>query len=176
MQLLSLLRLTLATILLAGIASSTRSAEPLPGLRLDGRIIEGFSMGGFGAAHLGFKYPDLFGAVSIIDGALLDLGTMQNRHAGLYQRIFGGSEERFRAENPRTLIEQNAAAIRGKTAIRFAVGALVGGNRSMHEQLDRLNIAHDFDVFDVGHNQGAIYDSLGEKNWDFYKRALAAAK
>jgi endo-1,4-beta-xylanase len=26
--------------------------------RRDGRIVEGFSMGGFGAAHLGFKYPE----------------------------------------------------------------------------------------------------------------------
>jgi len=31
----------------------------------EGRAVEGFSMGGFGAAHLGFKYPDVFGVVSI---------------------------------------------------------------------------------------------------------------
>src|SRR5262249_20270493 len=30
-----------------------------------GRALDGFSMGGFGAAHLGFKYPDVFGVVSI---------------------------------------------------------------------------------------------------------------
>src|SRR5665213_2208447 len=29
------------------------------------RGVEGFSMGGFGAAHLGFKFPDLFGVISI---------------------------------------------------------------------------------------------------------------
>src|SRR4029453_14108563 len=73
----------------------------------EGRIIEGFSMGGFGAAHLGLKYPKLFGTVSIIDGALVDLATMQNRHSDLYERIFGGKEERFLAENPRTLARKN---------------------------------------------------------------------
>jgi endo-1,4-beta-xylanase len=29
------------------------------------RAAEGFSMGGFGAAHLGFKYPEIFGAVAM---------------------------------------------------------------------------------------------------------------
>ena len=30
-----------------------------------GRAVDGFSMGGFGAAHLGFKHPEVFGVVSI---------------------------------------------------------------------------------------------------------------
>lgn len=141
----------------------------------EGRIIEGFSMGGFGAAHLGFKYPDQFCAVSIIDGALVDLSTMQTRHSDLYLRIFGGSEDRFTAENPRTLITRNTDALRDRTAIRLAVGALVPGNRSFHEQLSDLKLAHDYDTFDVGHNHTAIYESLGDKNWQFYQRALADA-
>jgi len=142
----------------------------------EGRIIEGFSMGGFGAAHLGFKYPDLFCAVSIIDGALLDLNAMQTRHADLYQRIFGGSEGRFAAENPRTLVEKNADVIRGRTAIRLAVGALVPGNRSFHEQLSKLKLDHEYDVFDVGHNHAAIYENLGDKNWKFYQMALSTSE
>jgi endo-1,4-beta-xylanase len=141
--------------------------------RREGRMIEGFSMGGFGAAHLGFKHPELFGAVSIIDGALLDLATMQRRHADLYQRIFGGKEENFQAEEPRTLVAKNADAIRGKMAVRLAVGAIVPANRSFHEQLTGLGIAHDYDTFEVGHNHRAIYERLGDKNWRFYRDALA---
>ena len=34
------------------------------------RAIEGFSMGGYGAAYIGFKYPDVFGVVSILAGAM----------------------------------------------------------------------------------------------------------
>lgn len=139
----------------------------------EGRIVEGFSMGGFGAAHLAFKYPEVFCAVSLLDAALLNLGTMQNRHAALYQRIFGGREEAFEAENPRTLLEKNAEVLRGRMAIRFGVGALVEGNRSLHEQLTRLNIAHEYDAFEgAGHNHGAILDRLGDKNWVFYRAAL----
>jgi endo-1,4-beta-xylanase len=138
----------------------------------DGRMVEGFSMGGFGAAHLGFKYPELFGAVSIVDGALADVDAMRARQAEVFQRIFGGSPERYASENPRTLVEKNADNIRGKMAIRLAVGALVPGNRSFHEQLTRLNIPHDYDAFEVSHNPLAIYDSLGDKNWRFYREAF----
>jgi len=138
-----------------------------------GRIVEGFSMGGFGAAHLGFKYPELFGAVSIVDGALADVDAMRTRQAEIFQRIFGGSPERYASENPRTLVEKNTDDIRGKMAIRLAVGLLVPGNRTFHEQLTGLNIPHDYDVFDVGHNPLAIYDSLGDKNWRFYREALS---
>jgi endo-1,4-beta-xylanase len=142
--------------------------------RREGRIVEGFSMGGFGAAHLGFKYPELFGTVSMIDAALVSLDTMRERHSALYRRIFGGKAENFQAEDPRALVDRNAAAIRGRMAVRLAVGALVPGNRSFHETLTDLNIAHDYDELAVGHIHGAIYDGLGAKNWEFYRRALAA--
>jgi enterochelin esterase-like enzyme len=139
----------------------------------EGRIIEGFSMGGFGAAHLAFKYPERFGAVSLLDAALLDLATMQRRHEALYQRIFGGRPETFIAEHPRTLLEKNVSAIRGRMKVRLAVGALVQGNRSLHEDLTRLGVVHDYDTFEgAGHSHAPILDRLGEKNWAFYRAAL----
>jgi hypothetical protein len=57
--------------------------------------------------------------------------------------------------------------------VRLAVGPLVAGNRSFHEQLEKLNIVHDYDLFDVSHNHGEVYDGLGDKNWEFYRRAFA---
>lgn len=138
----------------------------------EGRMIEGFSMGGFGAAHLGFKYPNLFGSVSIIDGALLDLGTMKTRHAELFATVFGGSEIFFTAEHPHTLLERNASQIKNMV-IRQTVGAIAGPNVAMHALLSKRGIAHDYDLFDVGHQVGALYEHLGAKNGDFYRRAFA---
>ncbi|MEI8291538.1 MAG: alpha/beta hydrolase-fold protein [Verrucomicrobiota bacterium] len=144
--------------------------------RREGRMIEGFSMGGYGAGHLGFKYPELFGAVSMIDGALVDLGTIKHRHGELFQRIFDSNEENFTAAHPLTLVEKNVAQIKGRTLIRQAVGKLVQPNTVMHEQLNRLRIAHDYHVFEgVGHNLAAIYERLGEKNWEFYAKAFGAS-
>jgi len=37
----------------------------------EGRLLDGYSMGGYGAARLGFKYPELFRAVSIMGGGPL---------------------------------------------------------------------------------------------------------
>ncbi len=32
--------------------------------RREARVLEGLSMGGYGAFHLGFKYPEMFGMIS----------------------------------------------------------------------------------------------------------------
>ena len=58
----------------------------------EGRMIEGFSMGGYGAGHFGFKYPELFGSISMIDAAVVDLNVMKTRHAEVFQRIFDGKD------------------------------------------------------------------------------------
>jgi enterochelin esterase-like enzyme len=141
-----------------------------------GRMIEGFSMGGFGAGHLGFKYPELFGSVSMIDAALVDLNVMRNRHAEIFQRVFDGKDENFTPAHPLALVVKNAALIKGRTLVRQAVGALVGPNVSLHEQMTNLGITHDYDKFNgVGHNAAAIYEKLADKNWEFYRKAFQAA-
>ena len=139
----------------------------------EGRIIEGFSMGGYGAAHLGFKYPQEFGAVSIIDGSLVDAEAMERGQTALYKRIFG-DKGRFAAEDPRTLLQKNKETIRGKTHIRVVVGKLVPVNSSFHQQLTQLKIDHAYQETNVDHNPMAIYESLGEKNWEFYRQATAS--
>jgi enterochelin esterase-like enzyme len=141
--------------------------------RREARMIEGFSMGGYGAGHLGFKYPELFGSVSMIDAAMVDLNVMKTRHADIFQRIFDGKEETFNDAHPLMLAEKNVAQIKGRTLIRQVVGALVGPNAVLHEKMTRLGIAHDYVLFEgVGHNLGAIYEGLGDNNWAFYAKAF----
>jgi enterochelin esterase-like enzyme len=132
------------------------------------RAIEGFSMGGFGAAHLGFKYPDLFSAVSIMAGALLDDESAKGAPdlittPSLFKKCFG-TLEYFHAGSPWVVVRDNAARIRGRTQIRMAVGdndALCGRNRRYHELLKDLNIAHEFTILPgVGHDPEAIYAAL----------------
>ncbi len=139
----------------------------------ESRMIEGFSMGGYGAGHFGFKYPELFGSVSMIDAAVVDLNVMKNRHAEVFQRIFDGKDESFTAAHPVALAEKNAVQIKGRMLIRQAVGALVAPNEALHGQMTSLGIAHDYVVFEgIGHNLAAIYERLGDKNWEFYAKAF----
>jgi enterochelin esterase-like enzyme len=145
-----------------------------------GRLIEGFSMGGYGAARLGFKYPQYFGAVSILAGGPLDLDFKGPRAEGnpaererILQETFGGDMEYFKAQSPVTVIQQQANLVRGNVRVRIAVGSRDNTaqlNRAYSKLLNGLNIAHSFTmILDVGHDTRALLSGLGESNWEFYR-------
>jgi enterochelin esterase-like enzyme len=48
----------------------------------EGRLLDGYSMGGYGAARLGFKYHDLFRSVSMMGGGPLQAELIQTPRAG----------------------------------------------------------------------------------------------
>jgi enterochelin esterase-like enzyme len=124
------------------------------------RAVEGFSMGGFGAAHLGFKYPEVFGTVSMFSAALFDESS---------------DEDFLEATSPWRLVFKNAAVIRGRTLIRMIVGdqdPMLELNRKFDLLLASLNIPHDYIVVArLGHNEARIYKYLGDSAFLFYRRA-----
>jgi enterochelin esterase-like enzyme len=149
----------------------------------EGRIIEGFSMGGYGAARLGFKYPQLFGAVSILAGGPLDLDFAGPRAAGnpaererILNGTFGSDLDYYRSQNPIRVAEQQADAVRGKVRVRMAVGSRDNTgplNRAYSDHLKKLNIAHTFTIVPgMGHDTLALLRGLGDANWEFYGAAL----
>jgi enterochelin esterase-like enzyme len=150
----------------------------------EGRIIEGFSMGGYGAARLGFKYPQLFGAVSILAGGPLDLdfaGPRATGNPGERERIldstFGGDLDYYRLQHPTAIVQKQAESVRGKVRVRMAVGARDNTgplNRAYSEHLKKLNIAHTFTIVPgVGHETLALLKGLGDANWEFYRLSLS---
>jgi endo-1,4-beta-xylanase len=145
--------------------------------RREARGVEGMSMGGYGAAHLGFKYPELFGAVSMLAAALIDAGGVQARPGSLLQRIHGGRQEIYDANSPWTVIEKHAEAIRGKTRVRMWVGdqdQLLGVNQRYHALLQRLNIEHEYEVMPgIGHAYPPLYEKMGERAFAFYSAAFS---
>lgn len=150
----------------------------------EGRMIEGFSMGGYGAGRLAFKYPGLFAAVSMLGPGPLQLdflaiGPRSNRRARrrVLQAIYGGDLEYFKAQSPWVLAEQNADALRGNMLIRLVIGEkdeMLSIVRDFSSHLRRLNLAHEFIVVpNVGHNPPALLTALGEANWSFYRKAFS---
>jgi len=150
----------------------------------EGRLIEGFSMGGYGAARLGLKYPDVFAGFSCLAGGPLDLdfaGPRATGNPGERERIlrdtFGGDLDYFRAQSPLTLAAQQADAVRGKLCIRIAAGLRDNTgplNRVFSDRLTELQIEHTFTkVPGVGHDTLALLKGLGEANWEFYRAAFA---
>ena len=155
-------------------------------VKREARLIEGFSMGGYGAARLGLKYPDVFGAVSILAGGPLDLdfaGPRATENPAERERIlketWGGDMAYYRAQSPWIVVEQNAASVRGKVVIRQAVGDhdnTLELNRAFSEQLCKLEIPHTFaSLPDVAHDTISIFNALGDANWAFYRSVFGAA-
>jgi S-formylglutathione hydrolase FrmB len=152
----------------------------------EARMIEGFSMGGYGAARLGLKYPQLFGAVSILAGGPLDLDFAGLRAAGnpaererILNSTFGGDLDYYRAIHPITVAEQQADAVRGKIRVRIVAGARDNTgplNRTYSDHLKKLNIAHTFTIVPrVGHETLPLLTALGEENWQFYRSSLGSS-
>jgi|UniRef100_UPI0037847795 S-formylglutathione hydrolase FrmB len=152
----------------------------------EARMIEGFSMGGYGAARLGLKYPQLFGAVSILAGGPLDLDFAGPRAAGnpaererILNSTFGGDLDYYRAIHPITVAEQQVDAVRGKIRVRIVAGARDNTgplNRTYSDHLKKLNIAHTFTIVPrVGHETLPLLTALGEENWQFYRSSLGSS-
>jgi len=140
------------------------------------RAVQGYSMGGWGAAHLGFKYPHLFGVVCIDAGALLDPRALRERHPDIFDQTFGTADN-YLANHPRMLIEKNADKVRGRTFIHIGVGekdALLQVNQEYHELLTALEIEHEYEVVPgVAHFNRDYHRVLGADGFAFYKKAFA---
>jgi endo-1,4-beta-xylanase len=149
-----------------------------------GRAIDGFSMGGFGAAHLGFKYPELFGVVSIQAPPLLGPELTSPLPARAWSRLFptamGGNLEYFRANDPFSLVAKNADALRDRTVIRIIAHAedenwLVPRCDELHRLLMKHAIAHHFLCLTnvKSHSPNQVMDTLGDAGLMFYGSAFS---
>jgi S-formylglutathione hydrolase FrmB len=123
------------------------------------RVIEGISMGGYGALLIAFKHPELFAAVAAHSAALFDElpaapADQSDRRAGfryaLATKLFGTPPDLayFQANNPLQLARANAAAIK-RLKIYFDVGdhdryGFQGGNQKLDATLTEAGIKHEF--------------------------------
>jgi endo-1,4-beta-xylanase len=149
----------------------------------EARGIEGFSMGGFGAAHFGFKYPDRFGVVSILAPALLgpdiEGDTLRRKWSNLFSAALGSDLTYFEANNPFDLALKNAGQLRGRSIIRIVPHDtpehwLIPRCEKLHALLNEHGIDSDLIVCaEVDrHNYGALYDKLGESGIGFFANAF----
>ena len=153
----------------------------------EGRILEGFSMGGYGAARLGFKHRDLFAGISILAGGPFDLelrGPRAQQNPRLREQLLrdvcGNDLQYFKAISPWAVAATAAVALRDKkTVIRQTVGDRDDTrdlNRLFHDRMTDLKIAHEYyELPNVGHDARALLTALADENGKFYRRALGLA-
>jgi len=148
----------------------------------EARIVEGFSMGGYGAARFGFSHRDVFAAVSMLGAGPLQLDFTHGPRskAGTRRRVlevvYGGDLDYFRTLSPWQIAERNADALRGMP-IRQIIGGqdeLLPANQDFHGHLNTLNITHDYiQVPGIGHDAQALITTLGDRMWSFHRHAFA---
>jgi enterochelin esterase-like enzyme len=142
--------------------------------RREGRLIEGYSMGGYGAGHLGFKYPELFGAVVVNAGALMDPDVEHVPKDGPMYGVFGDDRQRRMDEHPEHLARKNADKLRGQTHIRIGCGkadSLLPRNQSLDKLLTQLKIEHEYEeVSGVAHSSAVYYKKLGGMALEFHRK------
>lgn len=148
----------------------------------EGRLVEGFSMGGYGAARYGFAHHEVFGSISVLAGGPLQPdfteGPRTNREARerLLDELFGGDMSNFYDVSPWNQAEVHARALRDGRPIQIVVGErdeLRPNNVAFSQRVDDLGISHDYiDIPGVGHDAPALVDGMGEARWAFYRRAL----
>jgi enterochelin esterase-like enzyme len=148
-----------------------------------GRAVDGFSMGGFGAAHLGFKFPETFGVVSIQAPALLGPELKSPLPARAWSRLFPtameGDSDYFRANDPFALVVKNADALGDRSVIRIIAHDedehwLVPRCDELHRLLLEHGIAHQFLCLTnvKSHNPNQVNDTLGDAGLMFYSSAF----
>ena len=149
----------------------------------EGRLLDGFSMGGYGAARLGFKYPDLFRSVSIVGAGPMQSELKSTPRASriqaedLLKRAYGGDQSVFQEVSPRKFAQLNAKKIKQESLVRMVIGdkdETFGNNEAFHRHLEALGIPHGWTIVPgVGHEPERVFGSLGDENWAFYRQAFA---
>ena len=141
----------------------------------DKTIIEGHSMGGYGALRFGFKYPHIFGKVSAIGPGPLQNDLLQGSEeyiAGIkvrqyvFNAIYGNSSEYY-IENSPLQLSKEYSKDSGNLTIRIIVGKDDEGysaTKRFHEDLLNQKIKHEFNELEgIGHSPAEI---LNEINFD----------
>ena len=148
----------------------------------DGRLLDGFSMGGYGAARLGFRYPKLFRHVSIMGaGPMQESLDSTPRASGknaadLLNEVYGGDQAHFKRLSPHHYAEQNSAVLSQSSHLRLVIGdqdETFENNDRFHAQLVRLGIPHDWIILPgIGRNPMHVLRALGDQHWHFYRKAF----
>jgi len=140
------------------------------------RAIEGFSMGGFGALHLGFKYPHLFGGVTALAHAPIRPDSGWPKVERVWQLgPFAGNVDYFAENDPFQLVEKNAEAIRVGTQTRLTVGDAdnpntVARTRELHEKMTGVDLPCQLIVVPgIKHSYMNLYAELGDGEFQFYR-------
>lgn len=153
-----------------------------------GRIVEGFSMGGYGAARFGLKYPELFAGFSMLGAGPVQLDFINYPHVRtpleqrleIFEEVYGSDPDFFEEVSPWRLAESAVGNLPEGYMIRSVVGDADILRFMNHDLRDHWNdLGLDFtylEVPDVDHVAMGLYFYLTQNGKQtFYSEAFAIA-
>lgn len=140
------------------------------------RIIQGFSMGGFGAAKFATKFPGLFRTCVIYDGAMLSWTQVQQRHAIQAQEIFNNDSARFEQYSPWAWLTLNGTTLASSSVFRDSVGALQNENRAWRDALAVHPQSSEYVETGLPHAVRPLLDAQGANSWALIGQRLLDAE
>ena len=140
----------------------------------EGRVIAGLSMGGYGAAKLALKYPDIFCAGVSHSGAVAFGHRRMHQEWPEYAWLTGifGENPTGGTDDIFALAEHSDPAKR--PALRIDCGTedfLLDQNRTLHTHLDALGIPHEYAEHPGGHGWD-YWDLHIQDTLQFFARVL----
>lgn len=99
------------------------------------RHVQGFSMGGYGAALLELKHQDVFATITILDGAMHNWETISSVRESIVKKQFANDEEYFNQWSPWYWADK---ANLSQTPIFIIEGLMVNYNTRYYNRLKEL--------------------------------------
>ncbi len=147
------------------------------------RGISGVSMGGFGALHMGLKYPELFGSVSAHSAALMEKppeAMTSGARLGFLEDVFGWPVDRAFWERNSVFTAARHAPLDRDWKIYFDCGSdddfgFDEGARALDRLLTSRGIRHEFHLYSGGHGWGYFARHL-PASLEFHWKAFRAVQ
>jgi S-formylglutathione hydrolase FrmB len=136
------------------------------------RAIQGFSMGGFGAAKFAAKFPRLFSSAVVYDGALVTWAVLLQFHPGIAAAMFNNDEAYFNQHSPWYWVPVQALVLQDQLPFRQVVGTQVGSNQSFHASLLANGVVSEYVETGCSHILNCVMAAGGPDSWSFIAQAF----
>ena len=148
------------------------------------RLLEGFSMGGYGAARLGLRHAAQFAGVSMLGAGPLQLDFLADGEGlapiklrrQILATVYGNSPAIFEMQSPWRLAESLGTTLPAGFPLRQIIGTLdftLPANRDFHQHLLTIGLEHAYlELPGVGHSVPAVIAAMGPEFWRFHRDAL----
>ena len=143
------------------------------------RVIQGFSMGGYGASLYAVKFPELFSVCINYDGGMWNWDNMlrkTRKWKPVAPVLFDNDKNYYdRNSSPWTLASENSDKIRGRVQFRTLVGSLGPGLQKWRDHIDSLNIKMDYIETKCRHDLKCLHEEAGNGSFRLMAEQFARA-